>query len=75
MKSWMWPWAAVYAAQVVVAMLVWNLVNVRGGGWIGGFVSAAIFSLPMVALWRAKHRFTTQDSAVEMSDSGPLADA
>ena len=32
MKPWMWPWAGVYAAQVVIAMVVWNLVNPRGGG-------------------------------------------
>lgn len=57
MKSWMWPWAAVYTAQVVIAMFVWNIVNINGRGWLGGIVAAAIFAVPMVALWRARPRF------------------
>lgn len=57
MSRWMWPWAAVYAAQVMIAMLVWNLVDPRGAGWIAGLVAAAIFAVPTVALWRAKARF------------------
>jgi hypothetical protein len=59
MKSWMWPWAAVYAAQVMIAMLVWNIVNPHGRGWLAGLVTAAIFSLPVVGLWQAKHLFTS----------------
>jgi hypothetical protein len=54
---WMWPWAAVYAAQVVVSMLVWNLLDPRGGGWMSGLIAAAVFAIPMAALWRAKPRF------------------
>jgi hypothetical protein len=57
MKSWMWPWAAVYAAQVVVAMFVWNIVDGNGGGWRAGLISAAILAVPMAALWRARSRF------------------
>ena len=58
MKSWMWPWAAVYAAQVVVAMFVFNIVGDHvGAGWRAGVVAAAIFSVPMIALWRAKAAF------------------
>ena len=60
MKSWMWPWAAVYAAQVVIAMFVWNLVNERGGGWLAAFIAGAIFALPMIALWRSRDLFQTQ---------------
>ncbi len=59
MKPWMWPWAAVYAAQVVIAMLVWNLVAENGGGLQRGLIAAAIFALPMVALLRAKATFQT----------------
>lgn len=59
MRSWMWPWAAVYAAQVVIAMLVWNVVNDNGRGWLAGIFAAALFAVPMVALWRAKPRFRT----------------
>lgn len=57
MKTWMWPWAAVYLAQVCIAMLVFNLVDPRGGGWIAGLVAAAVFSVPTIALWRARGAF------------------
>ena len=57
MKSWMWPWAALYAAQVVISMFVWNIAN--GGGWRAGAISASVLAIPMVALWRAKPRFGT----------------
>ena len=57
MARWMWPWAALYTAQVAIAMLVWNLIDERGGGWTAGLVSAAIVLLPTVALWLAKGRF------------------
>ena len=57
MRPWMWPWAAVYSAQVATGMLVWNLLDDRGGGWLRGAVAALIFMLPTVALWRAKPLF------------------
>ena len=31
MARWMWPWAALYLAQVAIAMLVWNLIDERAG--------------------------------------------
>ena len=62
-KAWMWPWAAVYAAQVVVAMVVWNLVNERGGGWLAGVIAGVIFAVPMIALWRARAFFKAEQSA------------
>ena len=57
MARWMWPFAALYTAQIVIAMLVWNLIDERGGGWGAGLVSAAIIAVPTVALWRARERF------------------
>ena len=30
MRTWMWPWAAVYAARSRFGMLVWNVVYVGG---------------------------------------------
>ncbi len=57
MRRWMWPWAAVYAGQVAVGMLVWNLGDARGRGWAAGATAAAIFMVPTVALWRAKPLF------------------
>lgn len=57
MKHWMWPWAAVYALQVVIAMVVWNLVNPRGGGMQAAVIAGLIFTVPMLALLRARPRF------------------
>ena len=57
MRAWMWPWAAVYVAQISVGMLVWSVLDARGQGWIVGFVAATIFAVPAVALWRARERF------------------
>jgi len=57
MRPWLWPWAAVYVAQVSIGMLVWNLLDPRGGGWIAGLVAGAVFLLPTVALWRARDVF------------------
>ncbi len=58
MKSWMWPWAAVYSAQIVIAMFVFSLLE-RGleDGLVGAVVAAALFSIPTVALWRARSLF------------------
>ncbi len=57
MSRWMWPWAALYAAQIAVAMLVWSIIDPRGGGWPLGLFAAGLLSLPAIALWRAKDRF------------------
>ena len=90
MKSWMWPWAAVYTGQVVIAMFVFNIVNEQaGGGWRAGGIAAAVFAVPMVALWRSRARFgravrpdgnptTTADGTVnvtsgEQKESGLLS--
>lgn len=60
MRSWMWPWASVYVAQVAIGMAVWPILE-RGGpvGWITGSVAGAVFAIPAVALWRARDRFQT----------------
>lgn len=57
MRPWMWPWAAVYAAQISLGMLVWNLRDARGRGWTGGLVAAIVFLIPTIALWKARDRF------------------
>jgi hypothetical protein len=46
MRPWMWPWAAVYAAQISIGMLVWNLLDPRGAGWLVGSGIASVFLLP-----------------------------
>jgi hypothetical protein len=46
MRSWMWPWAAVYSAQLTFGMFVWGLVYVGGvGGFMMGLASAIPFAL------------------------------
>jgi short-subunit dehydrogenase len=58
MKSWMWPWAAVYAGQVALGMLIWNLVYVGGfGGFLLGAASFVPFAALTLALWRADASF------------------
>ncbi|MFP6681844.1 MAG: hypothetical protein VCB07_06585 [Gammaproteobacteria bacterium] len=69
MKSWMWPWAAVYTAQVVIAMFVWNLVNPDGRGFVASLIAAAIFAVPMFALWRSRQLF--KDSNAIRNNANP----
>jgi hypothetical protein len=60
----MWPWAAVYSAQVAIGMFVWNLLDPRGGGLVVGLVAFALFLLPTIALWRARRVFQPLPDAV-----------
>jgi len=55
MKTWMWPWASVYVAQIVIAMFVWNVLNENN--YIAATISACIFCIPLVALYRSKEKF------------------
>ncbi|MEM7002783.1 MAG: hypothetical protein AAF529_18495 [Pseudomonadota bacterium] len=71
MRRWMWPWAAVYAAQVVIAMVVWNILNERGSA-VGAGIAGVLFLVLTIALWRAKDKFTT--SATPASPSVSAAD-
>jgi hypothetical protein len=54
MKSWMWPWAAVYSLQVAIGMLVWSLMR---GSLLAGGVAFAVFMIPTIALYRARELF------------------
>ena len=58
MKSWIWPWGSVYLVQVAISMLVWSILDARGGGWIGGSIAAAPFLALAVALWFKRASFT-----------------
>ena len=56
MKTWMFPWAALYVFQVAIAMVVW--------GWLYGdaplYISVLIgipFAVLGLFLWRAKPQF------------------
>ncbi len=55
MKTWMWPWASVYVAQVAIGMLVWSLLYAGSG--ITGAIAFVLFSSLAYALWRAKPLF------------------
>jgi hypothetical protein len=58
MKSWMWPWAAVYAGQVALGMLLWNFIYVGGfGGVVLGLLSFVPFAALTYALGQADALF------------------
>jgi hypothetical protein len=63
MKSWMWPWAAMYCAQVAIAMVVFSLLRAMELGELTGkslmpaLVVGSVFAVPTIALWRARGRF------------------
>jgi len=59
MRPWMWPWAAVYTAQIAIGMLVWCALYVPGGAlrWAFAAVSFLAFAALALALERAKLRF------------------
>lgn len=58
MRPWMWPWAAVYAGQVTIAMVVWPLLHVGGaGGALSALAGGAVFAALTRALWRARPHF------------------
>ena len=67
MRAWMWPWAAVYCAQISIGMLVWSLLDPRGGGLVFGLVGAAVFLVPTVALWSKKSLFGDAEKVASTS--------
>ncbi|MEE2790308.1 MAG: hypothetical protein VX453_01595 [Acidobacteriota bacterium] len=54
MKTWMWPWGAVYSLQVAISMLLWSVTR---GSLIAGLVPFAVFMIPTVALYRNRELF------------------
>ncbi len=54
MRSWMWPWAAIYALQVAISMLVWSALR---GTFLVGVISFSIFMIPTIALYRSRRSF------------------
>ncbi|MEE2782861.1 MAG: hypothetical protein VYE04_05855 [Pseudomonadota bacterium] len=61
-KRWMWPWAAIYMVQIVIAMFVWNILQPNGAGWEGGLIAAGVFAIPAIALWRARPFFHKEET-------------
>ena len=62
MKSWLWPWAALYSAQVTIAMLLWGYFDGQGLT-PAAFVGGPMFLLLTIALWRSKGLFDPDSSA------------
>ena len=58
MRRWMWPWAALYTAQVAIGFLVWPFLYVGGPrGTLLGAAGGVAFGALAVALYRARERF------------------
>lgn len=61
MRPWMWPWAAVYCAQLAFSMFVWGAWHVGGfGGLMIGLVSFAPFGALTLVLANARDVFQAQ---------------
>ncbi len=70
MKSWMWPWAALYTAQIAIGMFVWSMTDPRGG-WITGSLAAVAIAALAGGLWRSKPMFGSPAHRVDaVSGSG-----
>ena len=58
MRRWMWPWAALYVAQVAIGFAVWPLLYLGGfKSWVLAAVGGALFGTLAVALARSRERF------------------
>lgn len=62
MRSWMWPWAAVYCAQITIGMVVWGITDPRGAALTGG-IAGIVFLTATIALWRARAAFSRTASS------------
>jgi short-subunit dehydrogenase len=59
MRSWMFPWAAVYVAQIAISMVVWPWLYRGGfGGFVFGVVGFGAFAGLTRMLWKAEPLFT-----------------
>lgn len=59
MKRWMWPWAALYCAQVAIGMVVWALLYGREAP-IPFIIATGTFFIGLtIALHRARERFVS----------------
>ena len=63
MKTWMWPWAAVYVGQVAFSMLVWPMLYAGGFlGFLFGLFAFIPFAFLTLALWNAKDTFEEESA-------------
>jgi hypothetical protein len=59
MRGWMWPWAAIYCAQIVIGMWVWGFMGPQYSGPFGA-AFGIVFLILTIALWRSRHLFGGQ---------------
>jgi short-subunit dehydrogenase len=65
LQRWMHPWAAVYAAQVTFAMVVWPLLYLESDWRYANAVAAgAVFGWITFVLWRARGWFQPRTGAL-----------
>lgn len=58
MRPWMWPWAALYSAQVTLGMGIWPILHYGGLRGVGfGLLAFVPLAILTVALWRARDVF------------------
>jgi hypothetical protein len=58
LRRWMHPWAAVYAAQMTLAMVVWPLLYVESAWrWVNAVAAGGVFGWITLVLWRARGVF------------------
>ena len=72
MRPWMHPWACVYVVQIAIGMFVWQFLDERGQGLIGGAISATPFIILAIALWRSKWRFQPESGAGSQEPKGEV---
>ena len=66
MRRWMHPWAAVYAAQMTFAMVVWPLLYKEGASrWVFAALSGAVFGWITWVLWKARGHFQPQPGSLK----------
>ena len=68
MRSWMFPWAGLYKAQIALGMFVWSVLDERGGSMVSALVVAGLFLALAVALWRTNY-FKSSDVPAAVSDA------
>jgi hypothetical protein len=73
MRPWMWPWAAVYTAQVALAFLVWGIVHFDGLGVLLALISPVPFLALAGALFFERERFEADPTPVLKERYGPWA--
>ncbi len=58
MRSWMWPWASLWVAQLTVGMVLWPILYRGGlGGWALAIASGTVFGGIAWALFAARDAF------------------